>query len=471
MMNLLAFIVGIAIPLALGWLSLLLLERHAPVLGRAERWFFALVLGPTEFALLAFTPHVLGLTQLNLFGFLMPSGILLIGLLAIAKRTHAFAARTHQPAYAPGMPLPKLIKTGILILCVWTAIKILAGAFDLLSVPTYWDDSFNNWNMRGKMYYETQMLQLEIPVGNGTIQDSGGVGSYPPSVPMLKAWLSVLRGSWEEPLVNGLHLIWLTGLLGSFFFALRRRLSPLLSLGGVNLLVSLPLFLIQATNPYADVFMASHVFLGMLCLFVLAEEHDAAKTKTWIKVFGFILGMMFFTKNEATVLYAPLMALMLLWILAEKKKSGTMHGEELRKLFAMSALAALLLAAPWILFKWSNGLTFGNAKSVSGLRIAFDLRAVQAIWYHLTREPNWLLLPLVTPLTIVLSGKQAFRLPEGVLTVFLMLAIATQFLIFTFTPLATEAIMQTGLSRGLLHVMPVMMLLTILLLEKLVRKE
>ncbi|MSR67971.1 hypothetical protein EXS65_04090, partial [Candidatus Peribacteria bacterium] len=453
-MNLLAFIIGIAIPLALGYLTLLLLERKSPVLGPVERWFYALVLGPTAFALLAFVLHILGLTKLNLFGFLLPSIVVLIALLALAKRTHAFAARLYQPAFREGIPLPKFIKISIILLCVWTGIKILAGSIDLISVPTYWDDSFNNWNMRGKMFYVTEMLTLEIPIGNGMIQNAGGVGSYPSTVPLLKTWLSTLRGSWEEPLVNSLHLIWFIGLLGSFFFGLRRRMSPLLSLGGTCFLVSLPLLLIQATNPYADIFMASHLLVAILCLTSLASQRDPEKSRTWITLFGLSLGLLFFTKNEATVLYAPLLTLMLLRVLFEKKRTGILSGEQARRLFGLSLLLAMILAAPWLLFKWSQGLTFGNAKSVSGLSIVFSPLALKAIWYHLTREPNWLLLPLLLPLAIVLSGKKALRLPDGILTVFLILVISAQFFIFTFTPLAPEAIMQTGLSRGLLHVMP-----------------
>ncbi len=468
-MNLLAFIIGIAIPLALGWMMLLLLERKNPVLGNIERWFWALVLGPTLFALLAFIFHVLGITKLNLFGFLMPSIVLLLILLAVAKRTHAFTARTHQPAYAGSIPLPASLKVGILILAVWTGIKILAGSIDLISVPTYWDDSFNNWNMRGKMFFVTEMLTLEIPIGNGMIQSSAGVGSYPSTVPLLKTWLSTLRGSWEEPLVNGLHVIWFTGLLGSFFFGLRRRLSPLLSLGGTCLLVSLPLLLIQATNPYADIFMAAHVLLAILCLISLASQRDPEKSRTWTSIFGLSLGLLFFTKNEATVLYAPLLTLMLLWVLFEKKRAGILNVEQARRLLGLSMLLAMTFAAPWLLFKWSQGLTFGNAKSVSGLSIVFNALSLQAIWYHLTREPNWLLLPLVTPLAVILSGKKAFKLPDGILTVFLILVISAQIFIFTFTPLAPEAIMQTGLSRGLLHVMPIAMMLTIFLTEQLVR--
>ncbi len=475
-MNLLAFLVGTSIPLSLGWVSLILLEKKHAVLGTWERVFFALILGPTEFALIVFIPHILGLTSLTLLGFLMPSLIVLIILMGIAFFTKAFAAKNHQASYAAsppspagyggaGIALPSFIRGGILLLTLWTAIKVLAGGFDLISVPTYWDDSFNNWNMRGKIFFENQALILEIPVGNGIIQSSGGVSSYPVTVPLLKTWFSVLRGSFEEPLVNSLHLLWLVGLIGTFYFGLRRRLSPMLSAFGVYLLLSLPLLLIQATNPYADIFMAAHLLIPVLCLLRIAQT-DEGEMNTWVKIFGFSLGLMLFTKNEASVLYAPIMGLLFLWILLTKKKVGAFDTQVLRKIIALGALLVLLFGAPWIVFKWTHGLTFGNAKSVSGITLSLNTKVIHAIWFQLSHEANWLFLPLITMMTMIASGKRAFRLPEGVLTVFLLVTVFTQFLIFTFVaPLATEAIMQTGLSRGLLHIMPVA-LLTVIILTK-----
>ena len=194
-MNLLAFIVGITLPTVLGWICLLLLEKNHPVLGRTERWFFSLVLGPTLFTLIVFTSHILGLTKLNLTGFLVPSIVFLLILMFIAQRSHAFSIRKEDIAYAPSIPLSRCMRFSIIALSVWMLIKLLAGAYDLVSVPTYWDDSFNNWNMRGKIFFVTKKLTLQIPNGNGIVQTSEGVSSYPPTVPMLKIWLSVLRGS------------------------------------------------------------------------------------------------------------------------------------------------------------------------------------------------------------------------------------------------------------------------------------
>ncbi len=471
-MNLLAFFIGIALPVCNGWLLLLLLERRSPVLGGAERWFWALILGPTFFALTVFVPHVLGLVRLDLVGFLSVGILTFIALATMAYRTKAFAIRKTSVAYAHvASTLPRAAILLISAMMIWTGIKTIAGVYDLVSVPTYWDDSFNNWNMRGKMFFVTSRLQLEIPVGNGTIQSAQGVGSYPPSVPMLKAWLASLRGSWEEPLVNGLHVIWLVGLAGFFFFVLRRRLRPAFSLGGVYLLLSLPLLLIQATNPYADVFLASHLLIAVSCLFFMAQARSEEELATWLKLFGLALGLTLFTKNEATLLYSPTLILLCLWILMNAGKSGKLKSENVRRLLGMTVLIAGALATPWLAFKWLHGLTFGNAKSVSGMHLVFDQRVVQAVWFHLSHEPNWLFLPLLFPLALIADWKRNFTLPYGIFSIFAIVTLCAQFFIFALTPLATEAIQQTGLSRGLLHLAPIALLCVIFTFARLIQSK
>lgn len=467
-MTILALLIGMSLPVTIGWMTLVHLEGKHPVLGAIERWCFALILGPTEFCLIVFAAHFVGMTALNRSGFLIPSLIVLAMLILAGLRRGLLRRQAHHPEYARSIALPRFLRIGILIFAVWTGIKILAGAYDLLSVPTYWDDSFNNWNMRGKIYYRSEALTLEIPNGNGLVQSAGGVGSYPPTIPMLKAWLSFISGSWQEPLVNGVHLVWFVGLLGSFFFALRRRLSPLLSLAGTCALVSLPLFLIQATNPYADVFLAAHVFLTLFCLSEAARTDDRHTLMRWLILFGFCLGLMTFTKNEAAVLYAPLSLLLFLWVLLTKTRNKILDAATLKTMLCIVLGTLAILAGPWLLFKWLNGLTFGNAKAVSNLELSLNTKVIHSIWFQLSHEPNWLLLPIALPFLLLSTERRSFRLPERILTVFLFVSMFVQFAIFIMVKsLATEALMQTGLNRGLVHLAPIAMLLTIVLIQRL----
>ncbi len=363
------------------------------------------------------------------------------------------------------------VKRGVLLLLAWSALKLFAGAYDLVSVPTYWDDSFNNWNMRGKIFYESQKLLLEIPVGNGIVQSAQGVSSYPPTVPLMKTWMAVLGGSWQEPLANGVHVIWLAGLLGTFYLTLRRRVTRTAARLGLYALISLPLLLIHGSNPYADIFVAAHVLVVISTILGFEKSAEPKESAAWLRLFALGIGLLVFTKNEGLVLHAPLLGLLMLSAIVMKYKTGIIDTAKLRRWFGLAILVPLAITIPWLGFKWLNGLTFGNAKGISGISLTWNGQAVGAIWYHLTREPNWLLLPLFLPL-LILARFRKLKTDEKILGAFVFGSAALQFFIFTFVPaLGTEAIMQTGLSRGLLQIAPAATLLAIICVARLMSER
>ncbi len=459
-MTFLALLIGITVPALLGWLAIACVEGRSPVLGRLERLAWSLSLGVTLMMFAALIAHWTGLTRLNLAGFAIPAALLALALGICGWRNGGLrAAWSYRPEPHPSAPVPRVAKIALGMLLLWTCIKLIAGTYDLVSVPTYWDDSFNNWNMRGKMFFVLERLELTIPVGNGVVQAETGVSSYPPTVPLMKTWLSAVRGSWQEPLVNGVHMIWFLGLLASTYFFLRRFASMPVAWIGTYALASLPLMLIHGANPYADMFVSAHVLAAAACVF-FAGRCDGGARRTWVRLGGLVIGLLVFTKNESMLLYAPVLAALLAWTVL-RASSGKELGER-RNLIA-AALAASAIVLPWLLFKWTHGLSFGNAKAVSSLGISFSPTAVQAIWFHLSHEPNWLLLPMLLPLLVALNGRRGWN----VLTVFLGVVLAEQFCIYAFTSLANEAILQTGLSRGLLHIAPVAVVLCVLLIERL----
>lgn len=473
-MNLIAFVTGMGAVSLLGWLVVGLAQYRSPVLTAKERFVWSVVLGPTLSMFTVFVSHVAGLTNLDLLGFAVPMGIAtaILGVLAWKTGTWRTNAAEASVTVQGGNPPRKWIRIALLVLVLWTAVKVLAGAYDLVRTPTYWDDSFNNWNMRGKIFYVQQELVLEIPAGNGFIQTAQGVGSYPPMLSLMKTWLSVVRGEWSDGLVNSIHTVWFLGLIAAFYLLLRRFADAWISGFGVYLLVSLPMLLIQGSNPYADVFVAAHVFLGVASLLGLHSAKSSGEITSWAKLFFLTLGLLILTKNEALLLHAPLLVLAAGWVAYDLTKKGVLRLREHRTT-AMAGLGVLLaLVLPWLAFKWFHGLTFGNAKSVSGNSPTLNPNVLRAIWFHFTHEPNWMFLPLALVLGFVYRGRSGWRLPVGMLRAFVILGVLAQFFLFLTVPaLATEAIMQTGLSRGLLQIAPVAMLLLILLVADKQEKE
>lgn len=448
-MTLLALLIGTGMTTLVGWLALGLIEGKNRVLSIGERLAFGLTVGPTVSMFTVFIAHVLGLVSLNLAGFLVPQ-ILLIAALSIGAWKRG--TWTRQAAMTPFVPVkryPRRISLGVAALCVWTALKIAAGSYDLVSVPTYWDDSFNNWNMRGKMFFVTQELTLDIPIGNGVTSGSEGVSSYPPMLPMMKTWLAVLRGVWSEPLINGVHLLWFFGLLLGLYCTVRRYADPLIAALVIWAFVSLPLVVIHASNPYADIFVAAHVLCAVAALLGLLRSQTAQAMRTWTLLFCLALGSLALTKNEALILHVPLLVLAGGFSIHRNKTLVT------RQTLALGVTVILTFVLPWLVFKWTHGLSFGNAKSVSGVTLGFNPLVLKAIWFHLTHEPNWLLLPLTMAFALLAAGKRFWKTPEAMLGAVVLADIALQLGLFVMVQsLATEAINQTGLSRGLLQIMP-----------------
>lgn len=470
-MNLLALTIGIAIPGVFGWLLVRTVEGSHPLLLRGERIVYALVLGPTAMMLLTLLCQAFGVIHFTMLGFLIPTSMLTLVLALWNWRRGTLNQATTSALQAHPTPSRALL---IIVCCLllWSGLKVSAGIYSAFTVPTYWDDSFNNWNMRGKLFYVTEKIVLEIAGGNEAVQDSTGVSSYPMSLPLMKTWLSVLRGSWQESLINGIQVLWYLGIIGTLWYGLRRRMSASLSALGVYAFISLPLVLIHGTNPYAEVFLASHLLITLLCIANALDANDEKTVSRWLLVSGLSLGLLAFTKNEAMALYVPLVFATLGATLYLKTKDGTLHREHLSHIILQTIGLSALIIVPWLVFKYSHGLSFGNGKAVSGLGLSFNPRSIQSIWFQLSQEPNFLLLPLLLPVTVIIAGKDIIKGSKAILVLFVLIALLMQWSIFIFvTALATEAIKQTGLSRGAVHIAPVAVFALVVLWEEILSKS
>lgn len=461
-MSMLVFLIGMGIAIAVGWLAIILVEGKNPVLESMERCAWAAIVGPTFLTFFFFVLYSADIILLTRSSLLLSVILLLFIQIGLAWYRNLFAVHTH-PRFHGGFHFPtkKSVKIAILVLILWSLLKVTAGSINLVTTPTYWDDAFNNWNMRAKVFVQTQEIALELPGGNDITVTKEGVNSYPPSVPLLKAWLVILRGQWSEGLVNAVHAVWYIALLVVFFFFLRRKRTMTVAIIGTCGLVSLPLLLIQGLNPYADVYVAGHLLMSVGALWMAAEEGDGAKIRTWLLLSACVMAAAVFTKNEVLLVYLPVYALLFIWTLFLHLRGSTLSMQEIIRSCGMFFLIAVMLIAPWLWFKWINGLTFGNAKSVSEMTVGITLQtyaALHAIWYFLTREANFLFLPLTFALLSLASLKKLGTRPVGILALFVLLVVTGQSAIYLFTPLATEAVNQTGLGRGLVHIAPIAML-------------
>lgn len=459
-------LLGVSLPTASGWFLCRIVEYRSPVLFRWERIALGFLLGITLTMFISFLANVLLGMPFSRFGFLSVQ----ITLTTVLGGGWFLMPREPMSvsAIAPSPPLPKWAR-GLLIICgLWILVKIIAGLVLLTATPVYFDDVFNNWNMRGKISFVTEELALDAATEEAI--SSGGVNSYPPTVPLLKTWIAKLAGRWEEGLVNTPHILWYLSAAVLLWAALRRRTDQVTALLGTLMLLSIPLFLMHGISPYADAFLSAHVFAAVAMLFAAVTARESMERNAFFRLGAASAGLLAFTKNEALLLHLPPLLLILCIALIVLFSRGTMTRRGIMRTLLFYGVSILAVAGPWILFKWLHGLPFGNAKGIPGFVAFWQPGVLYAMNYGLFFEGNWILFFPLLILGMALAWKRLFRLPHILPLSFFLIVFLGQLPIYMFTGLATEVLRQTGYARGMIHILPVGILALTLLYRDILMK-
>lgn len=456
-MTILAILFGLFVPAANGWLLLGLIQNTVPVLFRGERIAAGFAIGTALTMFLVFCANIVFGLSLSFWPFFLLQAFLFAVLLATCflRKIPLFAVRAAASADAES----KAVKMLMFILAAWTAAKVATlGITFLFLTPTYFDDAVDNWNLRAKAFFETTSIQLALPGSGGAPAD---VSSYPPTVPLMKTWMADVAG-WNDAAVNAVHLAWFLSALALLYYALRRYVSRAWSVFGTYAIVSMPLYLMHGTNAYADVFMGVHVFAAIIFLFHAMHADTDNGRDAFLRMGAVAAAILPFTKNEGLLIYLPPILLILAaYLFLDRARIGTKAIVKAAAWYAACILAVLL---PWIAYKYAHGLTFGNAKGVGTLAFGWQEKVLSAVTVNTLFEGNWLLLFPVLASLLAWRRRAAFGALAPVTALFLIVY-AGQMLIYLFTSVSVEAVMQTGYARGVLQLLPVMAFLTTMLLK------
>jgi len=459
-MILFSILLGHLLPTLNGWLLLGLIQNTTPVLFRAERVALGFLLGGTATMFLLFCIHIVFGLSLSFWPLFLIQ-ILLSAILAGAMKMRSIPFVASREALGTEGQPPVAVRVAIAVLGAWTALKVILPAITFLFLtPTYFDDSVDNWNLRAKVFHHEQTLSLLLP-GKGDVPAE--VSSYPPTVPMMKAWLA-MPGGWSDAAANSIHLAWFLCTLTLLYYGLRRYLPRTWSLFGVYAVTAMPLYLMHGTNTYADVFVSAHVFAAVGFLYHAIRSNTPAERNVLFAIGGCAAALLPFTKNEGLLLYLPPVLLILAIHLFLRLRDASMSVRDVLRIAACYAVPLILVLVPWLSYKYANGLTFGNAKAVSSLAFGWQQNVLSAIAVNTFFEGNWLLLFPVFVALLAWRRKKAFGSLLPVTAFFLMLYVG-QLFIYLFTSISVEAILQTGYARGLIQLMPVIVFLSVLLLE------
>ncbi len=464
----LAFIGVALLPTILGYLVLSAIEGKTPVLTCIEKLALGFLSGCTMLTYGVFMANFMLDVPFSRLGFL-GVWLLLVGIAGVFVYTRkANILAQVRAKIVSESPLWAQVVVWIFALSV--LVRIVTGGMVAATTPPYFDDTLNNWNLRAKVYYHTQEYTLMLPTQKPNEHPSA-LSAYPPMLPLAKTFSATLAGTWSDGLANSIQVLWFVAVLMLAFGVLRRVTNNTWSLLGASALGSLPLFLMQGVNAYSDIAMAAHILGALSVLFLALRSEDRLERLTFVHVSMFMAALFPFVKNEGLVLYLPAYIFFLLWSAWYMLRTGRVTMQDILRCISFFAVCGVVLVLPWLIFKWSNGMAFGNAKEIGSLQFGWQKGVLLVVAVNALFEGNW---NLFMPLLLIMLGwqwKTAFKFPLLPLTLFFLLVWFQQILLFLFTNLSYEAVFQTGYGRGLIHLMPVMVTVVTLLLVRTVDRE
>ncbi len=469
-MTLLLFIIGYAPLVCIGALAVRLLQGSSTVLSRMECLLYGSIAGPSMVMILMFMLSAFGSVPVNLEGMLLSFTLLAIPLAVLGwKRKMSLrsiilctsgAKRRMQETASACKRMGWMGIAGVL-LALWITLKLASGITLLMMDPAYNDDVFNNWNYRAKVIMHEEQLALALPHNPDTI---AGVSTYPPTVPLLKIWIALVSGGWNDRMIALASPLWYLLALAMVWGTIKRSAGNGWALVGLYLISSLPLLLMHGSTPYADLFVALHIAVALLPLLHALQTTDVQARAVWLRIGALGTALLAMTKNEALLMHLPPILLLAtaIIILSVAKKTLTIK-ESLRAALWYVGLLAIVLG-PWLAYKYMNGLAFGNAKPID-TEFALQPGALRSLGITWVLEANFLLLPGLLIALLCARWRTAFTSPVAMLSLYVITVIAGLAAIFSLTGLSTEALRQTGSARGIIQLLPVIVILVTLLLR------
>jgi hypothetical protein len=461
MFVLIFFLIGLLPLLLVGWLAVSALEGKTRMLSLSERIIYGMILGPTIVMEIVFLLNAVHLQRLNLMGYLTGLLLLLIPLGFLEwKRRSSTAPRSPKGEVGSVSSPKRPAKSTIVILSLlgfWILLKCAAGMTILMSDPAYNDDVFNNWNYRAKVLHHEEMLVIN--------HENPGVTSYPPTVPMIKVWFALVNGEWNDRLIAFMSPLWYVLGIVLVWCTLRRTSGRKWALLGAYMLASLPLFFIHGFTPYADLFVALHIGVALLPVTLALGAETEERRAAWLRIGALGTALLPMTKNEALLMHLPPILLIAATAIVWSVLQGKLSLRAARSVILTYAVLIIAVLVPWLTYKWMNGLPFGNAKGIGDIEIVWQENVLRSLFITWILEANFLLLPGLLLALLIARFRTAFLSPAVTLTAFILIALLGIAGIFLFTGLATEALRQTGSARGIVQLLPVMVVLFTLLLR------
>jgi uncharacterized membrane protein len=436
-MNFVLFLISMLLPTAAGYV----LVFDAEPLTGAERLVFAFSLGTGLLSFYLYGLLYLGvpLTPPAVALFFAP--VLVLGSFRRKELRRALAcpARSPEPGLSSGQ---KVLFLAIAGLIAW---KVLFLSFMNFSGPVLFSDAYTLWNYKAKVIFSSGFAAA----APGSEEILGGTARhYPLHLPIMRAWIAIVLGKWDDAWVNLHSLILFFCLLGLTYGFLKKRTGRLLALVFAGVLSGIPILVYNVASGYADMAVGYFFLAAAVMLFYWRET---GKTR-FLLFSGILTSVAMFTKIEGTAIVFPALLAAFLYQLFRA------HYTWKQTLASMASFAlSCVLIALWL--RESHAL---NAiASISGFResaISFHREGLAPLVEHLFlfRSHNLFWLGLI--LICLLKRRTLFRPDVRFFFLPAVLALGACLFVFLFTPNVAWLMDGTTINRTMLVVIPVLAL-------------
>ena len=166
---------------------------------------------------------------------------------------------------------------------------------------------------------------------------------YPLLLPLINIWGWLLSGNdfYRSPILTS--VIFTVSCGGLLFSGLTRYIDKTIALLASCLLLFLPFYVFIGTAQYADIVLAYYLLASLISLMIMIREKDNG----FAVLFGLFLGFISFTKNEGIAISILLIAISILYLFSENRKSRFSN----LKIIAFIFLGLVVTMTPAIIFK------------------------------------------------------------------------------------------------------------------------
>ena len=355
-----------------------------------------------------------------------------------AFRFKGIIERFHSPLRSPLSGLPTIHKCIFILLSLLVAWKLFFMLFMILSGPTAFWDAYTLWNFKAKtiFYQGAQGSAGEVFGGEYT--------HYPLHLPLMRAWVALVMGHWDDSFANLHSFVLFLCLLGTVYMTLQRYLRKTIALVLTSVMTCVPILTYNVISGYADMALGYYFLAAAI---MLSSWHKTGNTRYLIFT-GIIASTAMFTKNEGVAIVFPSLVITLLFNLFSARRPWR---------YVLTSAAVFLFSCLLILLWLKESGALSSILTISGLRgspFVFHPEGLNPLAHHLFIFRNYNLFLAGLLLLLVVKGKGPVGAEARFFLLPAILSLCAILYVFLFTHNVEWLLNGTTINRAMLIVVP-----------------